>query len=243
MTVTPRRLGELGVAAHDAHWRRDRAPRQAAPSELSGAAQDSGLRLEDDSLREQMSELEQHSHKDVATLRAHLSGECGSDPRGGRGGTAQPAGEAAQNTAQPSKKMVKHFSARRPAADTLSHHEERCATEQAIRQRVVVHKRASSAQRRESAGRALPHRDERELDNLNMQQGTLQTEIADTKRQSRTFGSAPPGRFRDGIDTVRVLAGNCRRAAQATGAHRLGGETSARFVLPLGASRPTPSLS
>ncbi len=235
MLVNAERLGELGVAAHSA-LAGDETGEASGALDMLGAAQRalSDLLRLDDSLREQMSELEQALYlaEDVATSVRAYQENVAADPR--RQAEVEERldllAKLRRKYGSTIEEVVTFGEEASRTLDTLSHREERIADlqqqEQAIRQRIGSIA-SDLSQRRESAGRALGAAMERELDDLNMQRARFQTEITQREDEqgapAQLDGQSASWAFTaTGIDYGRVSAGaKSRRATQATGAHRL----------------------
>jgi DNA repair protein RecN (Recombination protein N) len=246
MLVNAERLGELGVAAHSA-LAGDETGEASGALDMLGAAQRalSDLLRLDDSLREQMGELEQALYlaEDVATSVRAYQESVAADPR--RQAEVEERldllAKLRRKYGSTIEEVVTFGEEAGRTLETLSHREERIADlqqqEQAIRQRIGSIASVLS-QQRASAGRALGAAMERELDDLNMQRARFQTEItqredeqgapAQLDRQSASWAFTATG-----IDTVEfLLAPNLGEPLKPLARIASGGETS-RIMLAL----------
>ena len=246
MLVNAERLGELGVAAHSA-LAGDETGEASGALDMLGAAQRalSDLLRLDDSLREQMSELEQALYlaEDVATSVRAYQENVAADPR--RQAEVEERldllAKLRRKYGSTIEEIVTFGEEASRTLDTLSHREERIADlqqqEQAIRQRIGAIA-SDLSQRRESAGRALGAAMERELDDLNMQRARFQTEITQRADESgapaQLDGQSASWAFTaTGIDTVEfLLAPNLGEPLKPLARIASGGETS-RIMLAL----------
>lgn len=248
MLVNAERLGELCVAVHSALAGDETGETSGALDMLAKAqhALNDLLRL-DDSLREQMGELEQALYlaEDVATSVRAYQEEVAADP--------QRQAEVEERLDLLAKLRRKYGATLEDVLafgkeasrtlDTLAHREERVAElqqqELAIRQRIGA-TASDLSQRRQTAGRALGAAMERELDDLNMQRARFQTEIAqrsdDPERgvPAQLDGQTATWAFTaTGIDTVEfLLAPNLGEPLKPLARIASGGETS-RIMLAL----------
>ncbi len=246
MLVNAERLGELCVAVHSALAGDETGDASGALDLLATAQRALGdlLRL-DDSLREQLGELEQALYlaEDVATAVRAYQEDVAADP--------QRQAEVEERLDLLSKLRRKYGSTiedilafaeeSSQTLDTLSHREERIAdlqhNELSIRERIGV-VASDLSQRRQSAGQLLGAAMERELDDLNMQRARFQTEIV--QRQAEDGAPVPlDGRSASwaftatGIDSVEfLLAPNLGEPLKPLARIVSGGETS-RIMLAL----------
>jgi DNA repair protein RecN (Recombination protein N) len=246
MLVNAERLGELCIAVHSALAGDENGEASGALDMLAAAqhALTELLRL-DDSLREQLGELEQALYlaEDVATAVRAYQEEVAADPR--RQAEVEERLDLLAKLRRKYGATIEEVMAFGEEAsrslDTLAHREERVAElqqqEQAIRQRIGAIA-SDLSQRRQSAGRALGAAMERELDDLNMQRARFLTEI--TRRADEQGAPAQlDGQMASwaftmtGIDTVEfLLAPNPGEPLKPLARIASGGETS-RIMLAL----------
>lgn len=246
MLVNAERLGELCVATHSALAGDETGEASGALDMLAAAqrALTELLRL-DDSLREQLGELEQALYlaEDVATAVRAYQEEVAADPR--RQAEVEERLDLLAKLRRKYGATIEEVMAFGEEAgrslDTLAHREERVAElqqeEQAIRQRIGAIA-SDLSKRRQSAGRALGTAMERELDDLNMQRARFLTEI--TQRADEQGAPAQlDGQIASwvftvtGIDTVEfLLAPNPGEPLKPLARIASGGETS-RIMLAL----------
>ncbi|HKW20239.1 MAG TPA: DNA repair protein RecN [Ktedonobacterales bacterium] len=246
MLANAEQLGALCVAIHSALAGDETGEASGALDTLAAAQRDFAdlLRL-DDSLREQLSELEQALYlvEDVATSVRAYQEEVAADP--------QRQAEVEERLDLLAKLRRKYGATIEDVLvfgedasrtlDTLSHREERIAElqqrEEAIRQRIGGIA-SDLSQRRQSAGRALGTAMERELDDLNMQRTRFLTEITqrgDEQGAPATLdGQTASWAFTaTGIDSVEfLLAPNPGEPLKPLARIASGGETS-RIMLAL----------
>lgn len=246
MLVNAEKLGELCAAAHSALAGDETGEASGALDLLASAQRTLAdlLRL-DDSLREQLSELEQALYlaEDVATSVRAYQEEVAADPR--RQAEVEERLDALSKLRRKYGATIEEILAFGEEAsrslDKLSHREERIAElqqqEQSIRQRIGT-QAGDLSQRRQSAGRNLGAAMERELDDLNMQRARFQTEIvqrADEQGAIVTLdGQSGPWAFTaTGIDSVEfLLSPNPGEPLKPLARIASGGETS-RIMLAL----------
>lgn len=246
MLVNAEKLGELCAAAHSALAGDETGEASGALDLLASAQRALAdlLRL-DDSLREQLSELEQALYlaEDVATSVRAYQEEVAADPR--RQAEVEERLDTLSKLRRKYGATIEEILAFGEEAsrslDKLSHREERIAElqqqEQAIRQRIGT-QAGDLSQRRQSAGRNLGAAMERELDDLNMQRARFQTEIvqrADEQGAIVTLdGQSGPWAFTaTGIDSVEfLLSPNPGEPLKPLARIASGGETS-RIMLAL----------
>jgi DNA repair protein RecN (Recombination protein N) len=246
MLANAEQLGALCVAIHSALAGDETGEVSGALDTLAAAQRDFAdlLRL-DDSLREQLSELEQALYlvEDVATSVRAYQEEVAADPQ--RQAEVEERLDLLAKLRRKYGATIEEVLAFGEEAsrslDTLSHREERIADlqqrEEAIRQRIGAIASDLSL-RRQSAGRALGTAMERELDDLNMQRTRFLTEITqrgdeqgapatlDGQTASRAFTAT-------GIDSVEfLLAPNPGEPLKPLARIASGGETS-RIMLAL----------
>jgi DNA repair protein RecN (Recombination protein N) len=246
MLANAEQLGALCVAIHSALAGDETGEVSGALDTLAAAQRDFAdlLRL-DDSLREQLSELEQALYlvEDVATSVRAYQEEVAADPQ--RQAEVEARLDLLAKLRRKYGATIEEVLAFGEEAsrtlDTLSHREERIADlqqrEEAIRQRIGAIASDLSL-RRQSAGRALGTAMERELDDLNMQRTRFLTEITqrgdeqgapatlDGQTASRAFTAT-------GIDSVEfLLAPNPGEPLKPLARIASGGETS-RIMLAL----------
>ena len=246
MLVNAERLGELCVATHSALAGDETGEASGALDMLAAAqrALTELLRL-DDSLREQLGELEQALYlaEDVATAVRAYQEEVAADPR--RQAEVEERldllAKLRRKYGATIEEVMTFGEEASRSLDTLAHREERVAElqqeEQAIRQR-IGEIASDLSQRRQSAGRALGTAMERELDDLNMQRARFLTEI--TQRADEQGAPAKlDGQIASwvftvtGIDTVEfLLAPNPGEPLKPLARIASGGETS-RIMLAL----------
>src|SRR5690348_262426 len=246
MLANAEQLGALCVAIHSALAGDEIGEASGALDILASAQRDFAdlLRL-DDSLREQLSELEQALYlvEDVATSVRAYQEEVAADPQ--RQAEVEERLDLLANLRRKYGATIEEVLAFGEEAsrtlDTLSHREERIADlqqrEEAIRQRIGAIA-SDLSQRRQSAGRALGTAMERELDDLNMQRTRFLTEISqrgDEQGAPATLdGQTASWAFTaTGIDSVEfLLAPNPGEPLKSLARIASGGETS-RIMLAL----------
>ena len=246
MLANAEQLGALCVAIHSALAGDETGEASGALDTLAAAQRAFGdlLRL-DDSLREQLGELEQALYlvEDVATSVRAYQEEVAADPQ--RQAEVEERLDLLAKLRRKYGATIEEVLAFGEEAsrtlDTLSHREERIADlqqrEEAIRQRVGAIA-SDLSQRRQSAGRALGTAMERELDDLNMQRTRFLTEISqrgDEQGAPATLdGQTASWAFTaTGIDSVEfLLAPNPGEPLKPLARIASGGETS-RIMLAL----------
>src|SRR5690348_877238 len=246
MLANAEQLGALCVAIHSALAGDETGEVSGALDTLAAAQRDFAdlLRL-DDSLREQLSELEQALYllEDVATSVRAYQEEVAADPQ--RQAEVEERLDLLAKLRRKYGATIEEVLAFGEEAsrtlDTLSHREERIADlqqrEEAIRQRIGGIA-SDLSQRRQSAGRALGTAMERELDDLNMQRTRFLTEITqrgDEQGAPATLdGQTASWAFTaTGIDSVEfLLAPNPGEPLKPLARIASGGETS-RIMLAL----------
>ena len=246
MLVNAERLGELCVAVHSA-LAGDEAGEASGALDLLAMAQHalSDLLRLDDSLREQLSELEQALYlaEDVATAVRAYQEDVAVDPR--RQTEVEERLDLLSKLRRKYGSTIEEILAFGEEAsrtlDGLAHREERIAElqqqEQAIREHIGV-AASDLSLRRQSAGRALGTAMERELDDLNMRRARFQTEITQRADEegapAQLDGQAGTWAFTTtGIDTVEfLLAPNPGEPLKPLARIASGGETS-RIMLAL----------
>lgn len=246
MLVNAERLGELCAAVHSALAGDEVGEVSGALDMLATAQQalNDLLRL-DDSLRDQLGELEQALYlaEDVATSVRAYQEDVAADPR--RQAEVEERLDLLSKLRRKYGATIEEVLAFGEEAnrtlDSLTHREERIAElqqqEQTIRERIGAIA-SDLSQRRQSAGRTLGAAMERELDDLNMQRARFQTDIsqrADEQGAPATLdGQMGAWAFTvTGIDTVEfLLAPNPGEPLKPLARIASGGETS-RIMLAL----------
>ena len=246
MLVNAERLGELCVAVYSALAGDETGEASGALDLLAAAQRALGdlLRL-DDTLREQLGELEQALYlaQDVATSVRSYQEDVAADPQ--RQAEVEERLDLLAKLRRKYGSTIEEILAFGEEAsrtlDSLTHREERIAElqqqEQEIRQRIGA-VASDLSQRRQSAGRTLGAAMERELDDLNMQRARFQTEIAqrsDEQGAPATLdGQTGAWAFTvNGIDTVEfLLAPNPGEPLKPLARIASGGEMS-RIMLAL----------
>ncbi|HEU4782745.1 MAG TPA: DNA repair protein RecN, partial [Ktedonobacterales bacterium] len=246
MLANAEQLGALCVAIHSALAGDETGETSGALDTLAAAQRDFGdlLRL-DDSLREQLGELEQALYlvEDVATAVRAYQEEVAADPQ--RQAEVEERLDLLAKLRRKYGATIEEVLAFGEEAsrtlDTLSHREERISDlqqrEEAIRQRIGAIA-SDLSQRRQSAGRALGTAMERELDDLNMQRTRFLTEISQRDDQqgapATLDGQTASWAFTaTGIDSVEfLLAPNPGEPLKPLARIASGGETS-RIMLAL----------
>lgn len=246
MLANAEQLGALCVTIHSALTGDETGEASGALDTLAAAQRAFGdlLRL-DDSLREQLGELEQALYliEDVATSVRAYQEQVAADPQ--RQAEVEERLDLLAKLRRKYGATIEEVLAFGEEAsrtlDTLSHREERIADlqqrEEAIRQRIGAIA-SDLSQRRQSAGRALGTAMERELDDLNMQRTRFLTEISqrgDEQGAPATLdGQTASWAFTaTGIDSVEfLLAPNPGEPLKPLARIASGGETS-RIMLAL----------
>ena len=246
MLANAEQLGELCVAIHSTLAGDETGETSGALDILATAQRAFGdlLRL-DDSLREQLGELEQALYllEDVATSVRAYKEEVAADPQ--RQAEVEERldllAKLRRKYGATIEEVVAFGEEASRTLDTLSHREERIADlqqrEEAIRQRIGGIA-SDLSQRRQSAGRALGTAMERELDDLNMQRTRFLTEITqrgDEQGAPATLDgqTASWAVTATGIDSVEfLLAPNPGEPLKPLARIASGGETS-RIMLAL----------
>ncbi|HEY1388770.1 MAG TPA: DNA repair protein RecN [Ktedonobacterales bacterium] len=246
MLANAEQLGALCVAIHSALAGDETGETSGALDTLAAAQRAFGdlLRL-DDSLREQLGELEQALYllEDVVTSVRAYQEEVAADPQ--RQAEVEERldllAKLRRKYGATIEEVVAFGEEASRTLDTLSHREERIADlqqrEEAIRQRIGAIA-SDLSQRRQSAGRALGTAMERELDDLNMQRTRFLTEITqrgDEQGAPATLdGQTASWAFTaTGIDSVEfLLAPNPGEPLKPLARIASGGETS-RIMLAL----------
>jgi DNA repair protein RecN (Recombination protein N) len=246
MLANAEQLGELCVAIHSALAGDETSETSGALDTLATVQRAFGdlLRL-DDSLREQLGELEQALYllEDVATSVRAYQEEVAADPQ--RQAEVEERLDLLSKLRRKYGATIEEVLAFGEEAsrtlDTLSHREKRIADlqqrEEAIRQRIGGIA-SDLSQRRQSAGRALGTAMERELDDLNMQRTRFLTEITQ-RGDEQGAPAALDGQTASwaftatGIDSVEfLLAPNPGEPLKPLARIASGGETS-RIMLAL----------